>query len=112
MRAEHSQIFLLAAEWAYTHRTAPAFVYIYPFTTAHRGTNLSISYIYETVCGINLQLACFYGHRVVFGVVFLLSTSYNYEKLAASNIGMRNAVKLQQVTISFPSSELSLTDEK
>jgi len=29
----------------------------------------------------------------------------NYEKLGASNIGMRNAVKLQQVARSFPSSE-------
>jgi len=48
----------------------------------------------------------------VFGVVFPLNTRYNYEKLAASNIGMRNAVKLQQVTRSFPSSELSQTDEK
>jgi len=101
------------AKWAFTNILVCSGMGLYPqngssvcvyirLWSDHRGTNLRVSYTCEAVCAVNQQSACFCGHRVVFWVVFPFN---NYEKLGASNIGMRNAVKLQQVARSFPSSE-------
>jgi hypothetical protein len=103
---EHSQIFLPAPEWAYTHRMAPAFVCISVYDQPTEGQTWYFWHIWNCMRSKSaVGLLLWTQGCLFFWVVFPFNTRYNYEKLGASNIGMHNAVKLRQVTRSFPSFE-------